>query len=140
MKSLSSLLAIPLLAVGFAAGASNVDSPETSIPETSIQEHDFPLLSTLEQVDSIPALTRLHSWSVVDDDTLIVWTSPFEPYLVELFRPSRELKFAWSIGVTSFGSRIHARFDSVEVDGFSYPIREIYKLSRDDAEAWSERS
>ena len=41
------------------------------------------------------------------------------------------------IVVTSFGSRIHARFDSVEIRGFSYPIREIYKLSRDDAKAFT---
>lgn len=106
-------------------------------PEAEI-ERDLPLVTSLEPVDSIPALTRLHSWSVIDDDTLILWTSPFRPYLVELFRPSPELKFAWAIGVTSFGSQIHAKFDSVEVDGFRYPIRQIYKMSREDARAWQE--
>jgi hypothetical protein len=126
-----SLLALSLLALTAGAGAAAVDA---------IEERDFPLVTSLEPVDSIPAMTRLHSWSVVSDDTLIVWTSPSKPYLVQLYRPSRELKFAWSIGVTSFGSRIHARFDSVQVDGFSYPIREIYKLSRDDARAFTESS
>lgn len=130
-----SLIAMTLLAVGFGATAS---APAHAVEELEIEERGLPLVTSLEQVDSIPALTRLHSWNVIDDDTLIVWASPSKPYLVELFRPSRELKFAWSIGVTSFGSRIHAKFDSVEVEGFSYPIREIYKLSRDDAEAWSE--
>lgn len=94
----------------------------------------------LEPVDSIPALTRLHSWSVVDAETLIVWASPSEPYLVRLFRPSPELKFAWTIGVSSFGSRVHAKFDAVQVDGFSYPIREIYELGRDEADALAGRS
>jgi hypothetical protein len=126
-----SLLAVSLLALTAGASAAAVDA---------VEERDFPLVTSLEPVDSIPAMTRLHSWSVVDDDTLIVWTSPSRPYLVQLYRPSRELKFAWSIGVTSFGSRIHARFDSVQVDGFSYPIREIYKLSRDDAKAFTESS
>jgi hypothetical protein len=92
-------------------------------------------LTSLVPVDSIPALGRLHSWSVVDDETLIIWAGPSRPYLIELFRPSPELRFALSIGVTSFGSRIHARFDSVEVDGFSYPIRRIYQMSRNEAEA-----
>jgi hypothetical protein len=129
------LIAMTLLAVGFGATAS---APARAVEELEIEKRGLPLVTSLEQVDSIPALTRLHSWNVIDEDTLIVWASPSKPYLVELFRPSRELKFAWSIGVTSFGSRIHAKFDSVEVEGFSYPIREIYKLSRDDAEAWSE--
>ena len=129
------LIAMTLLAVGFGATAS---VPSHAVEEREIEERDLPLVTSLEQVDSIPALGRLHSWNVIDDDTLIVWASPSKPYLVELFRPSRELKFAWAIGVTSFGSRIHAKFDSVEVEGFSYPIREIYKLSRDDAKAWSE--
>lgn len=128
---MKSLIAVSLLALATGAGATAVDP---------VQQDGIPLLSSLEPVDSIPAMTRLHSWSVVDDDTLVVWTTPFRPYLVELFRPSRELKFAWSIGITSFGSRIHAKFDSVEVDGFSYPIREIYKLSRDDAKAFTEAS
>lgn len=96
--------------------------------------------ATLEAVDSIPALTRPHGWTVLDDETLIIWAAPRKPYLVRLFRPSPELKFAHAIGVTSFGSRIHARFDSVEVDGFSYPIREIYRMSRDDANAMRARS
>ena len=92
-------------------------------------------LANFVPVESIPALGRMHSWAVVDDDKLILWSARSRPYLVELFRPSPELRFATSIGVTSFGSRIHARFDSVEVDGFSYPIRRIYQLSRNEAEA-----
>jgi hypothetical protein len=94
-----------------------------------------PRLTSLKPVDSIPAIGRLHSWSVVDNDRLIIWATPSRPYLVELFRPSPELRFAVSIGVTSFGSRIHAKFDSVEVDGFSYPIRRIYEMSRDEAKS-----
>ena len=93
------------------------------------------VLLSLVPVDSIPAFGRLNSWSVVDDETLIIWAAPSRPYLIELYRPSPELRFAVSIGVTSFGSRIHARFDSVEVGGFSYPIRRIFKMSRDEAEA-----
>lgn len=138
MKPLTATL---LLSAGTLAGATTAAAASAAADAAeTMEQHDFPALTSLEQVDSIPALTDLHSWTVVDDDTLIVWATPFKPYLVELFRPSPDLKFAWSIGVTSFGSRIHARFDSVEVDGFSYPIREIYEMSRDEAKAWSRRS
>jgi len=132
LRALAALLAV-VAAGGHAA-------PETDGPAAEIEAGTAPAraearLGSLVPVESIPAFGRLHSWSVVDDDRLIIWATPFRPYLVELFRPSPELKFAVSIGVTSFGSRIHAKFDSVEIDGFSYPIRRIYEISRDDAKA-----
>ncbi len=90
-------------------------------------------LQGLQQVDSFLAWTGLHSWTAIDEDTLIVWSTAFEPYLLELKYPSHDLKFADAIGITQSGSRVHARFDSVKVRGFDYPIDSIYKLSRDEA-------
>jgi hypothetical protein len=86
-----------------------------------------------EQVDSIPMLTRPHSWQVVDDDTVIVWATAFDPYLVELAFKSHDLKFAQVIGITQVGSRIYAKFDAVKVRGFRYPIESIYKMTREEA-------
>ena len=86
-----------------------------------------------EEVDSIPMLTRPHSWQVIDDDTVIVWATPFDPYLVELAFKSHDLKFAQVIGITQFGSRVYARFDAVKVGGFRYPIDSIYKMTREEA-------
>jgi hypothetical protein len=87
----------------------------------------------LEQVDSIPMLTPPHSWQVVDDDTVVVWATPFDPYLVKLAFKSNDLKFAQVIGLTQFGSRVYAKFDAVKVDGFRYPIDSIYKMTREEA-------
>ena len=86
-----------------------------------------------EQVDSIPMLSRPHSWQVIDDDTVIVWATAFNPYLVELAFKSHDLKFAQVIGITQFGSRVYARFDAVKVGGFRYPIDSIYKMTREEA-------
>jgi hypothetical protein len=86
-----------------------------------------------EQVDSIPMLTRPHSWQVIDDDTVIVWATAFDPYLVELAFKSHDLKFANVIGITQFGSRVYAKFDAVKVRGFRYPIDSIYKMTREEA-------
>ena len=86
-----------------------------------------------EQVDSIPMLSRPHSWQVIDDDTVIVWATAFDPYLVELAFKSHDLKFAQVIGITQFGSRVYARFDAVKVGGFRYPIDSIYKMTREEA-------
>ena len=87
----------------------------------------------LEEVDSIPMLTRPHSWQVVDDETVVVWATPFDPYLVKLAFKSNDLKFAQVIGLTQFGSRVYAKFDAVKVGGFRYPIDSIYKMSREEA-------
>lgn len=102
---------------GFAAGA-----PVASQAAASFQ-----------RVDSIPMLTRPHSWQVVDDDTVIIWATAFDPYLVELAFDSPDLKFAQVIGITQVGSRIYAKFDAVKVGGFRYPIDSIYKMTREEA-------
>jgi hypothetical protein len=86
-----------------------------------------------EQVDSIPLLARPHSWQVIDDDTVIVWATAFDPYLVELAFKSHDLKFAEVIGITQVGSRVYAKFDAVKVRGFRYPIDSIYKMTREEA-------
>jgi hypothetical protein len=86
-----------------------------------------------EQVDSIPMLTRPHSWQVIDEDTVVVWATAFDPYLVELAFKSHDLKFAHVIGITQFGSRVYAKFDAVKVGGFRYPIDSIYKMTRGEA-------
>jgi hypothetical protein len=90
-------------------------------------------LAGFEAVDSFTAFRGFHSFTVLDDRTLIVWATAFKPYLVELKFPSHDLRWAHAIGVTQFGSRVHAGFDSVQVRGFRYPIDGIYKLTREEA-------
>ena len=62
-----------------------------------------------------------------------MWATPFDPYLVELKFAAHDLKWAQAIGITQMGKRVYARFDSVKVGGFSYPIDSIYKLTREEA-------
>jgi hypothetical protein len=91
------------------------------------------VVPAFEQVDSIPMLSRPHSWQVIDDDTVVVWATAFEPYLVELAFKSHDLRFAEVIGITQVGSRVYAKFDAVKVRGFRYPIDSIYKMTREEA-------
>lgn len=87
----------------------------------------------MEPVDGIWIPHRLDGWRPIDRQTLIIWATPFRPYLVELARPSNGLRFAEAIGVTSTAGTVSAKFDSVIVDGFRYPIRAIYSIDRDTA-------
>jgi hypothetical protein len=119
-----SLAAVSLAASLTASSASSAAATVTEIdPEAPV----------FEQVDSIPMLTRPHSWQVIDEDTVVVWATPFDPYLVELAHKSPELRWAHVIGITQFGSRVYAKFDAVKVGGFRYPIDSIYKMTRQEA-------
>ena len=85
-----------------------------------------------EPVESFNMYPRLDSWRAVDEDTLIVWATPSRPYLIELTRKSPDIRFAETIGVTSTVGRV-TKFDSVLVRDGDYPIKAIYKLSREQA-------
>lgn len=94
---------------------------------------DASQMPAYEQVSDFHFYGRLDSWRPVDRDTLILWATPFRPYLVELSRGSPDLRYAEVIGVTSTVGKVNAKFDSVLVAGTDYPIKAIYKLSRDQA-------
>ena len=117
------------LALCLALGATGPATAATKAPFPAAAAQTAPY----ESVDSFTLLTRPHSWQVVDEDTVIVWTTPWQPYLVELAYPSHDLPFVQTIGITSFGSRVYARFDAVRIAGFRYPINSIYKMTRDEA-------
>ena len=88
-----------------------------------------------EEVTSFSTLGGIQSFSALDRETLIIWSNRSTPYLIGLAGPSFELKFAHVIGIRSRPGRVYSGFDSVYVDGMRYPIRRIYKLSREDARA-----
>jgi hypothetical protein len=78
-------------------------------------------------------LDGIYGWNTVDDDSIIVWTTPFQPFLVNLAQKSHELRFSNSIAVTTTAGHVYEKFDSVIVHGLRYPIRSIYKLDRASA-------
>lgn len=121
--------AVAGLALGLGLGLATVVGarPANGAVRTEQQQPAF------EEVGSFSILSRLHSWHAIDEDTVIVWATPFQPYLVELAYPSYDLRYAQVIGITSVGSRVYARFDSLRVAGFRYPIDSIYKMTREEA-------
>jgi len=93
-----------------------------------------------QPVESFAILSRLHDWQAIDDRTVIVWATPWEPYLVQLKYPSHDLPFVQAIGITSLGDRVYARFDSLRVAGFRYPIDNIYKMTKQEAKELARQS
>lgn len=118
--ALTAILALSATSLGWAAGTSAASADP----------------SAFEQVDRFHHFNRFDSWRVVDRDTVIVWTTPATAYLLELTRGSPDLRFAEIIGVTSTTGTTYAKLDSVRVRGWDYPIKAIYKLSREDARSY----
>jgi hypothetical protein len=116
-------------AIGIATAADKTEAPKAAVQAPLGQP-----------VDSFPILTRLHDWQVIDNKTVIVWATPWQPYLVQLKYPSHDLRFVQTIGVTSLGDRVYARFDSLKVRGFRYPIDNIYKMTKEEAKELARQS
>jgi hypothetical protein len=128
--------AVAGLALGLGLGVLGASAAATKNPVPGAGAQPLPY----QAVDSFTLLTRPYSWQAIDNDTIIVWTTPWQPYLVELAYPSHDLPFVQTIGVTSFGSRVYARFDAVRVAGFRYPIDSIYKMTREEARELTRKS
>jgi len=90
-----------------------------------------------EPIESFNFCGRLDSWRAVDRDTLIIWSTPFRPYLIELGRPSHRLRFAQVIGISSTVGRVHSRLDEVYIDGVPYQIKTIHRLTPLQARQWN---
>ena len=130
-NKLISVAAAALLALG-AVGASQVaDARAASNDGANTGAADQ--TPAYEQVDSFVMWNHPYSWSPVDDQTVVLWPTPFEAYLVKIAYPSHDMRFVQHIGVTQSTSRVYAKFDALQIRGFRYPIDSIYKLSREEA-------
>lgn len=97
-------------------------------------------------VDRMTWLGRYDGWHPLGGDELVVWTTPFDAYLIKVLPPCVDLPFANSIGLTSTARTVSARFDFVLVHApgqprgrafeFRCPISEIrpvdYRRMRHD--------
>ncbi|MET0892995.1 MAG: DUF6491 family protein [Pseudoxanthomonas sp.] len=70
-----------------------------------------------EPVRDFQYFGQINGWTPIGDSALTVWTRPSQAYLLELYGPCQDLDYAPAIGVSSFGGRVSARFDSVQVLG-----------------------
>ncbi|HVW70391.1 MAG TPA: DUF6491 family protein [Steroidobacteraceae bacterium] len=87
-------------------------------------------------VDQFTWLGRFDSWQPVGTNQLVVWTTPFQAYLIKVAPPCNDLQFAHRVGLTSTASTVSARFDFVKVGHWRCPIQEIrpvdYQRMRQD--------
>ena len=69
---------------------------------------------------------QYNSWEPIGTNKLVVWTTPFQAYLLKVAPPCDNLEFINRIGLTSTSNTVYARFDAIKVDhGWRCPIQEI---------------
>jgi Family of unknown function (DUF6491) len=70
-------------------------------------------------------LGGINGWTSLDREHVVVYTGVNDAYLLTVAPPCNDLNFANRIGLTSTGSTVSARFDSVIVDGLRCQILQI---------------
>ncbi|MFZ5657102.1 MAG: DUF6491 family protein [Pseudomonadota bacterium] len=102
MRALTPILAIALLA-GCASHPARRDGQNLALYR---QHAGAP-------VDSFSYLGRFDSWTPLEDEALVVWTSPSRAWLLDVYGPCNDLRFAHAVKLSSSTGRVHARFDRV---------------------------
>ena len=88
-------------------------------------------------IEQFTYLGRYDSWQPIGTNQVVVWTTPFQAYLIKVAPPCDNLQFVNRIGLTSTGNTVSARFDFVKVGRqWRCPIQEIrpvdYQRMRQD--------
>lgn len=100
-----------MLAVAFLAACAS--SPRLSDAE----ERALYRAHAGEPVSSFSLFGKPHGWTALGDDALVVWTRPRQAWLLDLSGSCQDLPYALSIMITSTGSRVQSKFDSVQPVG-----------------------
>lgn len=88
-----------------------------------------------DPVKKIVFANSIDSWQAVDQQRLILSTSPSTHYLVTLNRQCHQLAFAQHVGVSASNNVIYSGFDHIMVDGARFGIKQIMQVSRAEVEA-----
>jgi hypothetical protein len=135
------LVASSLLAVMVLAGCSSGGIPKHE-DEAQVRERFAAYAG--EPIDRMTWMGQYYSWEPIGENQLVVFTTPSDAYLLKVSGPCTDLKFVTSIGLTSTGSAVYSRLDSVKVRHWRCPIAEIrkvdYKRMRADMRAEAEKA
>jgi hypothetical protein len=79
-----------------------------------------------QPVDHFTWLGRYDGWKALSGDEALVWTTPDKAYLIKVFTPCEDLRFASTIGLTSTLDTVYSHgLDYLKVRGERCPIEQI---------------
>lgn len=118
MKRIASLL---LTCVALAACASTTPREREEVALARYSAHAGEPVSSFH-------LRLMREWVSLGSTHLAVYTSVNEAWLLEVEQPCHGLDFTRAVQLTSTGSRVYSRFDSVRFEHQICRIREIRKV------------
>lgn len=78
-------------------------------------------------IDQFTWLGRFDSWQALGRSELVVFTTPWDAYLLKIWLPC-DPRFANIISLTSSGGAVHAHLDAVRIGDQRCPIDEIRRI------------
>jgi len=109
----------------------------TPRPDYSALYQNYITENKLESLKRITAF-NYRGWRSLDNEHLIINTSPNKPYLVTLISPCLDLRFSHAIAINSQGtSALYTRSDSISVPNYPHQkcfIKTIHPLTKQQAD------
>lgn len=115
---------VPLLAIALAASCSSIPLDQRmQADRTRYESYAGPPIDHFLWMFR----SRDNGWNALSPTELVVWTSPFEVYLIKVAEPCEDLTFARRIELTTttLANTVAVHVDFVKVGRFRCPITEI---------------
>lgn len=103
-------LAAALLAAAVMAGCSSVPLDQREAAERARFES-----YAGKPVDEFTWLGHYYSWEYLGNYEIVIWTTPWDAYLLKVLPPCEDLPFVQRIGLTSTARTVSSRFDFILV-------------------------
>jgi hypothetical protein len=126
MRRALSFLPATLVISALLAACSSSGIPKHDDPQS--QQRDRYASYAGPPQDSFTWLGRYDSWQSIGNNQLVIYTTPFDAYLITVASPCNDLPWVNTIGITSTTSTVSARFDSIKVKRTLCQITEIRKV------------
>ncbi len=73
---------------------------------------------------------RIHSWTPLGDQHVVVWTRPKEGYLLKVDEPCPDLQWTHALAFSSLMRQVNVDFDRILLENYSCRIIEIRPVDR----------
>jgi hypothetical protein len=107
---------VTVLLIAATLGAASCASGPRRVSDQEL--HDRYRQYAGEPVRSFTYLGRYDNWQPLGNDSVVVWTTFYNAYLLKLRQPCNGLQFTQRIGLTSTNQTVSAGFDFVKFKGW----------------------
>jgi hypothetical protein len=109
-EAMKKVLSVVVLAVAMSAGLGACSSAPRATPAERLAFYEA---HAGDPVRNFRLFGRMNGWTPLGNSAMVVWTRPNEAWLLNFTGPCQDLQFATTVTISSFGSTVTSRFDTV---------------------------